>query len=156
MKTYQILFFSVFILILVSCGNSTQKSETKSTTEIKQTNAPELNLVDSNFNDFIEKFSSDSLFQISRTKFPLKVTWEDSDNNKGESFQELSNFEVIDFRIMKSNEKSDNWEQKRIIAADNQSAKIEIQGVDNGILVYYLFERTNGVWMLTEINDKSN
>ncbi len=154
MKTYQLLIISVLILILVSCGNSQQKTEVKSAENTNST-VSELNLVDSNFNDFIEKFSSDSLFQIRRTKFPLKVSWEDSDNNKGESFQDLSNFEIIDFRIKKSNNKSDNWELKSIIAEDNLSAKIEIQGVDNGILVYYLFVKDNGIWKLVEVNDKS-
>lgn len=154
MKTYQFLIFSVLILILVSCGNSSQKSEVKSA-ENNNSMTPDLNLVDSNFNDFIEKFSSDSLFQINRTKFPLKVSWEDTDNNKGESFQDLSNFELIDFRIKKTNNKTDNWELKSIIAEDNLSAKIEIQGVDNGILVYYLFVKENGIWKLVEVNDKS-
>ena len=154
MKTYQILIISVLILILVSCGNSPQKSEVKSV-ENSNSITTELNLVDSNFNDFIEKFSSDSLFQISRTKFPLKFTWEDVDNNNGITFQDLSNFEMIDFRIKKSNNKNDNWELKSIIAEDNLSAKIEIQGVDNGILVYYLFVKENGIWKLVEVNDKS-
>jgi hypothetical protein len=154
MKTYQLLICSVLILILGSCGNSSQKSEVKSA-EKTNSMTPELNLVDSNFNDFIEKFSSDSLFQISRTKFPLKVTWEDTDNNKGESFQDFSNFELIDFRIKKTNNKTDNWELKSIIAEDNLSAKIEIHGIDNGILVYYLFVKENGIWKLVEVNDKS-
>jgi hypothetical protein len=154
MKTYQLLILSVLILILVSCGNSPQKTTVKSAENISSL-IPELNLADSNFNDFIEKFSSDSLFQIRRTKFPLKVSWEDIDNNKGESFQDLTNFEIIDFRIKKTNNKTENWELKSIIAEDKLSAKIEIQGVGNGILVYYLFIKENGIRKLVEVNDKS-
>ncbi|WP_207420225.1 DUF4348 domain-containing protein [Desertivirga brevis] len=111
--------------------------------------------VDSNFNDFIEKFSSDTAFQISRTRFPLKVKWYNNENDRDSLiYKDRSAFEMIDFRKKKSDTKYDKWEQKRMVDKAT-SARIEIRGIDNGIMVDYLFEKIKGAWMLIEIDDDS-
>ncbi|MFY8107849.1 MAG: hypothetical protein ACOVO9_02620, partial [Bacteroidia bacterium] len=125
MKVYPFLLLILTTFILTSCGNSSFKEESK-TTENKQMFVHEIDVVDSSFNEFIEKFSSDSLFQLSRTKFPLQVRWFDLEKNKETMFcKEVSNFEMMDFRIKKSNTKTDNWEQKIVIEENKQKAQIE-------------------------------
>lgn len=112
--------------------------------------------IDSNFTFFIEKFSTDSSFQISRTKFPLKITWYDIDNDNDSIFYMYkSNFELIDFTKKKSTTVNEQWEQKITIDTTNTSAIIEIKGIDNGILVKYFFEKINGAWLLVAIEDIS-
>jgi Domain of unknown function (DUF4348) len=144
-QKYLLLFF--LIVSICSCRNTDKvKSETISINE--------------NFSEFIEKFSKDSLFQISRIKFPLKITWqriqEDLEMEKDSIFfMKKATFELIDFRKKKSNTQLDNWEQKRNIYEKHNSATILYQGVDNGIIVEYLFKRENEKWILTEIFDRS-
>ena len=82
MKTYQLLILSVLILILVSCGNSPQKTTVKSAENISSL-IPELNLADSNFNDFIEQnglkgkddeaISYELVQSLSREMFPRVI-----------------------------------------------------------------------------------
>jgi hypothetical protein len=62
---------------------------------------------------------------------------------------------MMDFRTKKSTGRYDQWEQKIVIDKSNASATIEIRGIENGIMVDYLFEKVNGAWMLIEIDNSS-
>ena len=146
--------FLLFILI-TSCDFST-KSESKQMNEKQNTTIPTKETVDNNFNDFIEKFSRDSFFQLNRTKFPLKVKWYDIDNDIDSLiYRDRSGFKMMDFRKKKSTSQLNQWEQKIMVGKNNTSAKIEIRGIENGINIDYLFEKITEIWMLIEIDDSS-
>ncbi len=154
-KQYYFTSF-LFLTLFSACDSSSVNS---SSSKSKETQTP-ANLikedVDINFNDFIYKFSTDSTFQLSRTKFPLKTKWYDSDNGRDTIiYKEKSSFEMMDFRRKKSKGEYDQWEQKIVVDKNNTSAKIEIRGIENGIMVDYLFEKTEGKWMLIAIVDSS-
>ena len=56
-------------VLLISCGTKTTDSTTDKVID------------EETFDDFLNKFRSDSLFQIERVKFPLTlVTWDSNDN----------------------------------------------------------------------------
>jgi len=61
----------------------------------------------------------------------------------------------MDFGKKKSKGQYDQWEKKIVVDKNNTSATIEVRGIDNGIMVDYLFEKINGTWMLIEIDDSS-
>jgi len=148
-----------FVTLLTACDNSLISSRNSAIRQRDETQThtnPTKSAVDNSFNVFIEKFSSDSVFQLSRTKFPLKVKWYDLDNhNDSIIYIDRSKFEIMDFRKKKSTGHHDQWEQNIQIGKDNASATIEIRGIENGIMVDYLFETINGAWMLIEIDDSS-
>jgi hypothetical protein len=146
----------LFFILFTSCDNSST-NKTSSHSDKKQTFfIPTKDAVDNNFNDFIEKFSTDSAFQLSRIKFPLKIKWYDIDNDRDSLvYKERVDFEMMDFRKKSSIGRYDQWEQKIVVDKKNTSAKIEIRGIENGIMVDYLFEKINEVWMLVEIDDSS-
>lgn len=66
-----------------------------------------------------------------------------------------SDFDLLDFSKKNSSVHSDQWEQRIVLDSNHVSATIQIRGIDNGIIVDYLFEKVNGAWMLIEIVDKS-
>jgi hypothetical protein len=139
--------------MLTACDNSSTNSTIGQKNE---TQIPTKENIDSNFNDFIDKFSIDSTFQLGRTKFPLKTKCYVLDNFRDSIiYKDRSKFELMDFRKKKSAGQSDQWEQKIVIGKENASATIEIRGIENGIMVDYLFEKINGAWMLIEIDDSS-
>jgi hypothetical protein len=141
---------------LTGCGNNSTNSASGQSTETQTPTIPTKETIDSNFNDFVDKFSSDSTFQLSRTKFPLKIKWYDLDNDKDSIiYKDRSDFEMMDFRKKKSRGQYDQWEQKIVVDKNNTSATIEIRGIENGIMVDYLFEKINGAWMLIELDDSS-
>lgn len=139
--------------MLTACNNSSTNSIRG---QINESKIPTNESKDSDFIDFIDKFSTDSTFQVSRTKFPLKTKWYDLDNDSDSIiYMDMSKFELMDFRKNKSKGKYDQWEQKIVIGRDNASAIIEIRGIENGIMVDYIFKRINGTWMFIEIDDSS-
>lgn len=150
-----IIFFLAFILF-IACGDTSKTSLNKQLGNENSNAIPTKEFIDSDFNLFIDKFSNDSTFQLSRTKFPLKIRWYDIDNDNDYIFYEnKSNFEIIDFRKKKSTGVDNQWEQKINLDTNNTSAIIEIKGIENGILVNYFFEKINGAWILTAIEDIS-
>lgn len=159
LKMFKLYYITsiLFVTLLVSCDNSFTNSTGGKSNE---TQAPPISVtkeaVDNNFNDFIHKFSTDSAFQLSRTKFPLKIKSYDLLNDKDSLiYRDRSEFEMMDFRIKKSNGDYDNWEQKIVTGKNNISVTIQIRGIENGIMVDYFFEKINGAWMLIEVLDDS-
>jgi hypothetical protein len=139
-------FITSFLLsiLLTSCNNNTANRLSVD----KET-------VDNNFNNFIEKFSTDTGFQLSRIKFPLKTRWYDLGNDEDSLiYKDKSGFEMIDLS-KKSTGQHEQWEQKIVVGKNNTSVKVEIRGIENGITVDYLFKKINGAWMLIEIDDSS-
>ncbi|AFD08617.1 DUF4348 domain-containing protein [Solitalea canadensis] len=153
LKRHFILSFSLATMLTSCESNSTNtKSQHSNETAIISTKET----VDNNFNDFIEKFSTDSAFQLNRTKFPLKTKWYDIFNDRDSLiYRNRLDFEVMDFRKKTLASHLDQWEQKIVVDKNNTSATIEIRGIENGIRVDYLFKKINGAWMLIEINDSS-
>jgi hypothetical protein len=146
----------LFLLLFIACDNNSTNSTNGKSNERQAHASPIKEDVDSNFNDFIDQFSTDSTFQLSRTKFPLKTKWYDLDNGKDSLiYKDRSSFEMIDLSKKKSTGQEDQWERKIVIDKKNTSAIIEIRGIDNGIIVDYLFKKINGAWMLIEIDDSS-
>lgn len=146
----------LFAILLTACDNSSTNSTSGQSNEAQAPTLPTKEAVDNNFNDFIDKFSTDSTFQISRTRFPLKTKWYDLDNDRDSLiYKDRSSFEMMDFRKKKSTGQYDQWEQRIVVDKNNTSATIEIRGIENGIMVDYLFEKINGAWILIEIDDSS-
>jgi hypothetical protein len=151
------LIISILIYVfLTSCNDNSTNSKSQLDNKKEVVTLPSKETVDNNFNDFLEKFSTDSAFQISRTKFPLKINWYDIENdNDSLIYKDVSDFEMMDFRKKKSSGQYDQWEQKIVVDKNNKSAKIKIRGIENGIMVDYLFEKINGIWMIIGIEDRS-
>jgi hypothetical protein len=156
--------FKILIIVFAfaGCKNENKKTELVEKPVTEVINLPKLIVkapleipknVDEDFNTFLKFFNKDSVFQVSRVKFPLEITELETDN-----------FESIK-RIIKSN----NYRMVQLI--DNKDAKtaayslvtnvknnkviIEIKGIDNGIYNEFEFEKINGKWMLITWNDQS-
>ncbi|NHN26259.1 DUF4348 domain-containing protein [Flavobacterium jejuense] len=146
-------FFTYFLTI--SCKNENVKEAVKET-ETKNKSNIEVEYkevepkIEEEFSNFIEKFSKDSIFQISRIHFPLTIQLLDDD------------FELVDFSIVKGDYlmltfmyPSDFVEFKQKTVVDENDAFIEVRGTGNGIMIDYFFEKINGKWQLKTWVDKS-
>ncbi|MEJ8819139.1 DUF4348 domain-containing protein [Lacibacter sp. H407] len=112
--------------------------------------------VEVDFNLFIDNFSKGTAFQRSRTLFPLKIKQYDLENDKDTIlYKHRSDFEMMDFRKNKSVSNSDKWTQKIILDKSQKAVVIQIRGIDNGIIVDYLFEKRNGKWLFVAVEDSS-
>lgn len=141
-------------LLLFSCNNNTSDFTNVKSGQAAADSSIQNEIANNDFNSFIEKFSTDTLFQISHTIFPLKITWYEIERDTI-FYKGKSEVEFVDFRIKEYNGEVDRWKQNIVIAESKNSAVIEIRGVDNGIHVDYIFELINDVWMFVEIDDSS-
>ena len=132
-------FFILIIFNVIGCKNERQEAE--------KTNE--------NFNVFIEKFSSDSLFQISRVNFPLKVKELDDDYESVEKKINKNEYRKLDLRYNDSFAKRDLSKYTQNIKLEKNKAIIEIRGIDNGIMTDIYFEKHNGKWNLISWDDSS-
>jgi Domain of unknown function (DUF4348) len=155
--TKQLFITSALAVALLTACN--YNSTTSTNAQLDETHTPTIvvgEFAEDNFNDFIVKFSTDTAFQLSRTKFPLKIKWYDLENERDSLiYRDRSSFEMMDFRKKKSTGQYDQWERKILVHKNNTSATIETRGIDNGITVDYLFEKVSGLWMLIEVDDSS-
>ncbi|GAA4239224.1 hypothetical protein GCM10022291_32720 [Postechiella marina] len=163
MKTTKLIIYITLILTLTNCKNETKveiktkPEQTKiidSTLNVKAINKQaKINIpknVDSEFEIFIKIFNTDSIFQISRVKFPLNSTEINYDNYETiEKTINLDNYEIIDLTIDPTSETKeyDKYTQKTILT--ESKAIIEFRGIDNGINCEYEFEKIEGKWNLT-------
>ncbi len=111
--------------------------------------------VDENFEVFIDKFSRDSLFQISRINFPLSVTELNDDFESFEKKIDKKEYRKIDLRYNDSlsSRQLDAYTKKTNLTLNK--AIIELRGVDNGIMTDVFFEKRDGKWILVGWNDSS-
>lgn len=147
----EIVFFGV---VLSSCSGDKTINANNRTIQVVGDGLTQYEHKYNDFNSFIEKFSTDTAFQISRTQFPLKISWHGIESDTT-MYRNKSAFEFIDFKEKEYLGELDQWRQYMEIDKNNKSAIIEIRGIDNGIHVDYIFKMINGLWMFTEIDDSS-
>jgi len=111
--------------------------------------------VDSEFKLFLDFFNNDSIFQISRVKFPMSIQdlngefeLEERIINEDEYF-----LKKFDFNEINKTEVFQDYTQK--ITLNDENASIEINGIENGIACEFFFKRINNKWQLISWIDQS-
>jgi len=106
------------------------------------------------FFQFIEKFSTDSLYQIDRIIFPFRDSYLDSDKEyelvtkiKKQEDWEFLNLQEHLSEVMIMQYDSDSLNSNKIV--------LYFRGIECGISVEYIFEFRENKWFLIEINDYS-
>lgn len=146
---------NIFILItlfLLSCGTK----PTDSATADKETDSLTISENDQeDFNEFFKEFTTDSLFQIERVKFPWRVLMTTED---GETVEETSKEDwthsTFYYEQSYATRQEDGYTQE--IKNYGDTVKLELRGVDNGIHVDYEFVKDKGKWILVSGKDYSN
>ena len=139
-------------MLLVSCG-----TKTHDTTTDKNIDSVKASLNGEDFDNFFDRFKTDSLFQIERVKFPMTMKSWDIDEDKPSTDKiEIGSWRHLRFEYNDGYAKReiDAYTQETKVFAD--SAKLELRGVDNGILIDYDFIKLNGQWFLVSEKDYSN
>lgn len=138
----KILFITIVFLFFNCSDKSSIKVKEKTDTIAFE------NQLDENFSTFLEKFSKDSLFQISRVSFPMVV--EELDDNYKSTNRTVfkKDYLCLDFLFNANNVQraTDHYDQK-IKLLDNKVV-IEIRGIANGIYTDFIFEKRKNEWFL--------
>jgi hypothetical protein len=103
-----------------------------------------------NFDVFLGKFSTDSLFQHSRIKFPLRNEVYNSDNGD----YEISKIDKEKWKFFNIKALPANYITKLSNKSDYRYI-FNVQIIDTGVNVDYIFMALDGKWMLINIVDSS-
>lgn len=107
------------------------------------------------FDSFIQEFSSDSSFQMSRIQFPLPFKTMNHDTYE-EVEMTLSkdqwNFHSVLPNYESFTQTFDNFEREMEGSGERV---FSITGNGNGINIYYYFKRKDGKWFLVKFEDTS-
>jgi hypothetical protein len=157
-KVIKYLSLTLLMLVIINCKKNdeliekTDTSKAKKEISIKETRKD----IDANFSKFLEVFSKDSLFQISRVKYPLiQKEWIDPEKGTVEKLIAKNNYEILDFTYPKDALTREFGRYTQKIKTNKNKTVVEIRGVDNGIYSDYFFEKLNGKWMLISCNEQS-
>ena len=145
MKT---VVYAFLVLLCLVCGCTNDK---KSACDGKQLQSSENreNTKDS-FVDFIEKFSSDSVFQKKHISYPLKVSnisVEDDETNV--SF--INEKEWLYNNICDTEMGGEEFNVK----INEKKNAVEVRGKECGIIIDFLFKKVDDTWFMYEAVDSS-
>ncbi len=158
-----VLIFVLLIIFSCNSSNSDQKG-INSSIEISKDEVDSANLKnsvpieqpDDTFEEFFQKFKQDSVFQINRIRFPLKITIIDITENVSQDWMQQQEWNYLDFHYDESfaDRKIDAYTQEILINPD--STLLKYRGVDNGIYINYVFYLIDEKWTLISFEDYSN
>jgi hypothetical protein len=152
MKTILKSSFVILLFLIVSCKKEVAPQNTTILKDVDENivaDEEKVPVAASNkndledFNHFFRLFNHDTVFQISRINFPLKVKINNDD------------LELVDYVIPKEKyttinldkkPEERNYNQQLILKKDK--AVIQQRGIDNGIFIDYFFEKKDGKWQL--------
>jgi hypothetical protein len=152
MRKIIIPIFLSSIFCTYSCNSESKKNDKKIESKIEETSieknsVKEEKIVSENFEEFNNKFHSDSDFQLSRIKFPLKGELTTSD---GISIWTKKNWSFITVRVSeKQKDKEFKYNLKK-----SDSIVIEKYWIENtGFSIERKFELIDNNWFLVYYNE---
>lgn len=137
------------LVVLFSCS---QPEATTAKPDVSTIKADRIAPEQEKFDSFFDRFDSDSAFQKSRIKFPLKLVSMDETGEKNvESY--ISETEINHIGVGKLKE-SQMIFKKRQLSKNKMQIKFQID--DTGYEKDYFFESRFGKWFLVSVADLSD
>ena len=162
-KTF-FIFLSIFFSMLISCNQGSEKKNDASgydrvDSTVIENNSTELTSMDSeDFNFFVDKFSKDESFQMQRIKFPINIVVPDSDHEGMAPIEEsISRYdwEQLDLTYDSTYLTRPYDQYYQVVRYKNDTAIVEIRGINNGIYADYYFTLINKKWYLVTLYEAS-
>lgn len=161
MKIYRLFFFLLSIGLIVSCAQPKDDNKKGSGTDeviITDSNETAFESEYEEFDQFLKKFSDSESFQLKRVKFPINVIVPDMTHEGMAPVEE--NIGRYDWEILDLNYDStyltrpyDQYYQ--VVRMKNDTAVVEIRGINNGIYADYYFALVDKEWYLVTLYEAS-
>lgn len=164
MKTSNYIFFCMFFLFFFSCtqsGGEKKSMPGKRKANIDQKNGQKEQLGESGSEDFelfIENFSNHESFQLERIKFPIKVVIPDNAHEGMAPIEETIgryDWEILDLTYDSTYLTRPYDQYYQGIRYGNDTAVVEIRGINNGIYADYYFTLIDDKWYLVTLYEAS-
>lgn len=156
-----------FVILILSCGQSGRdgrvksggdKAKAESSARVEGVSEVDLDIDEEEFDLFLQKFSEQRSFQLNRVKFPINVTVPDA-NHEGMAPMEETigryEWEMLDFTYDSTFLTRPYDQYYQVVRFRNDTAVVEIRGIDNGIYADYYFELIDKRWYLVTLYEAS-
>ncbi|HHX31215.1 MAG TPA: DUF4348 domain-containing protein [Bacteroidales bacterium] len=164
MKKTFFVFSCILFFMLFSCNQSKEKKES-----VLDNNKDYVTVIDSSlvghpdefsedFNTFVEKFSKEERFQIQRIKFPISIIVPDSEHEGMASIEETISrydWEQLDLTYDSTYLTRPFDQYYQVVRFNNDTAIVEIRGINNGIYADYYFALIDKKWYLVTLYEAS-
>lgn len=163
-RKFIFLLLSTITILFISCsGNGQQNKRIDEgdtiSNAVEQTDTTVVQLSkEEEFKRFIERFSSDSQFQLRRIKFPISVIVPDT-GDEGMAPKEESigkyDWEQLDLSYDSTYLTRPYDQYYQVVRFRNDTAVVEIRGINNGIYADYYFSKIDDEWYLITLYEAS-
>lgn len=163
-RKFIFLLLSTITILFISCsGNGQQNKRIDEgdtiSNAVEQTDTTVVQLSkEEEFKRFIERFSSDAQFQLRRIKFPISVIVPDT-GDEGMAPKEESigkyDWEQLDLSYDSTYLTRPYDQYYQVVRFRNDTAVVEIRGINNGIYADYYFSKINDEWYLVTLYEAS-
>lgn len=156
MKKAAFLFFCIILVFLISCTQNRGEKGMKGK-EIADSALTEEFEVEE-FSEFMERFSLEESFQLQRIKFPISVIVPDTGNEGMAPIREVIgryDWEPLDLTYDSTYLTRPYNQYYQVVRFNNDTAVVEIRGIDNGIYADYYFELIDRKWYLVTLYEAS-
>lgn len=166
MKTIGFFSSCLLFLLLVSCtqsGNEKRsksdngKANTEARVNVGDTANPDFQTAEE-FDLFLRKFSDQESFQLNRIKFPISVIVPDADHEGMAPMEETIGryeWEMLDLTYDSTYLTRPYDQYYQVVRLRNDTAIVEIRGINNGIYADYYFELIDNQWYLVTLYEAS-
>lgn len=158
------LLLPTITILFISCNGKGQQSnrieaEDTLSNAVEQADTTVVQLTqEEDFKRFIERFSNDSQFQLRRIKFPISVIVPDT-GDEGMAPKEESigkyDWEQLDLSYDSTYLTRPYDQYYQVVRFKNDTAVVEIRGINNGIYADYYFSRIDDEWYLITLYEAS-
>ncbi|HBG59006.1 MAG TPA: hypothetical protein DDX07_13435, partial [Porphyromonadaceae bacterium] len=110
------------------------------------------------FEQFIQRFSTEESFQFERIKFPISVIVPDEAHEGMAPIQESIgkyDWEILDLTYDSTYLTRPYDQYYQVVRFKNDTAVVEIRGIDNGIYADYYFALIDKKWYLVTLYEAS-
>ncbi|OOQ60163.1 DUF4348 domain-containing protein [Mucilaginibacter pedocola] len=144
-----ILFIIVPAMLLSGCGDS-KKTPVTANVKPAHKKLPKLKRqqqenITSSFDEFFARFNSDSVYQKTHVKFPLRIEVQEE---KGDTVKYLAAKEWVNVKLISKG--TDIFTKEQISKTE---VNILYQVEDTGVHVNYYFYYEGGKWLLANLKD---
>ncbi len=164
MKITGLIFPCLFIFLFISCSQGSGKKNMeqggeKTEMKVLSNNPDDLTASgEEAFDQFIHKFSTEESFQFERIKFPINVIIPDTGHEGMAPMPDSIgkyDWEMLDLSYDSTYLTRPYDQYYQVVRFEDDTAVVEIRGINNGIYADYYFTLINNKWYLVTLYDAS-
>lgn len=164
MKPKGLIIPCLFIFLFISCSQGSGKKNVEQGDEKLEREAHDSNPDDltvsgkEEFDHFIHRFSTEESFQFERIKFPISVIVPDTGHEGMAPMRDSIgkyDWEMLDLSYDSTYLTRPYDQYYQVVRFNNDTAIVELRGINNGIYADYYFSLINNKWYLVTLYEAS-